>query len=176
MTVLVPLADGFEEIEAMTVVDVLRRASLHVVTAGIPSSIVTGARGMRIIADKKISDIGSDFEAIVLVGGDPGYRNLAKNRKVLNLVKELHDKGKLVAAICASPSILTGLGLLDKKKATIYPGMEHLLPKPRSEDVVIDENVITSKGPGTSMKFALKIVEKLKGTEKVLDLKRDLVC
>lgn len=174
--VMVPLANGFEEIEALTVVDVLRRIGIKVDTVGVVSSMIIGSHGIKIITDKRLAEIEEDeYDAIVLPGGDPGYKNLAKTSKIIEILKKMNSKGKLIAAICASPSILAKAGLLEGKRATIYPGMEKELPYPRGDRVVIDGNTITSQGPGTAIEFALAIVEALVGKEKALILKRQLV-
>ncbi len=177
MNVIIPLADGFEEIEAMSTIDVLRRAGLSVTTVGIPATIVKGSKGTQTIADKKISEVDLDsFDALVLVGGYPGYVNLGKSNQVLEAVKSFNEKEKTIAAICAAPSILAKAGILENRKATIYPGMEKEIPRPRGERVVEDGHIITSQGPGTAIEFALKIVEKLSGSGASEKLKRDLVC
>jgi 4-methyl-5(b-hydroxyethyl)-thiazole monophosphate biosynthesis len=174
--VLIPLADGFEEIEALATADVLRRAGLDVVLAGLPASIVQGRSGIKIISDVKIDDVKSDdFDCIVLPGGNPGYINLGRSHKVSEIISDLNEKGKTIAAICASPSILAKMGLLDERKATIYPGMEREIPRPRTGKVVVDEHIITSEGPGTSFDFALEIVSKLLGESKAKAVKKDLV-
>ena len=174
--VLVPLAEGFEEIEALVTVDILRRAGLDVVLAGLPGTIVRGRSGIKVIADKKIEDVDpKEFDAIVLPGGDPGYINLGKSQKILDTLVDFNDQEKLIAAICASPSILSRLGILDNRKATIYPGMEKEIPRPRSGKVVVDGHVITSEGPGTVFDFALEIIKKLLGKDKANELKKILV-
>jgi len=176
MNILIPLTDGFEEIEAVTPVDVLRRAGFNVVTAGIPGTMLTGANGTKITTDKKLEDIDTnEFDAIVLVGG-PGYRNLGNSNKVLAALRDFNSKNKTIAAICMAPSILAKAGIINEKKATISPGQEREVPRPRGERVVVDGNIITSQAPGTAMEFSLKIVEKLGGKEKSDKLKRDLVC
>lgn len=176
MNILIPLTDGFEEIEAMVPVDILRRAGFNVVTAGIPATMITGANGTKIVTDKKLEDVNpEEFDAIVLVGG-PGYKNLGNSNKVLATLRDFNSKNKTIAAICMAPSILAKAGIIDDKKATIYPGQEREIPRPRGERVVVDGNIITSQAPGTAMEFSLKIVEKLGGKEKVNKLKRDLVC
>lgn len=176
MNVLVPLADGFEEIEALTVIDVLRRAGLNVVTAGLPGTIIKGMHGVQVLADKKLDDLNtSGFDCIVLPGGSPGYQNLSQSEKVLRTIKDLDSKKKLVAAICAAPAVLTRAGILNDKLATIYPGMEREIPKPRDKRVIIEDNVITSQAAGTAMEFSLAIVEKLLGEDKAKKLKKELV-
>jgi 4-methyl-5(b-hydroxyethyl)-thiazole monophosphate biosynthesis len=159
------------------VVDILRRAGIEAVMVGLSSSIVTSSHGVRVFADKKLADINPDeYDGIVLPGGNPGYKNLGKSEKILEIIRKFNSEGKLVAAICGSPTVLAKAGVLNEKKATIYPGMEREIPYPRSDRVVVDENVITSQAPGTAIEFALKIVEYLLGKEKALDLKQKLVC
>jgi 4-methyl-5(b-hydroxyethyl)-thiazole monophosphate biosynthesis len=176
MNVLVPLAEGFEEIEAMTVVDVLRRAGIKVVTAGLPGTIVQGSRNVKVIADTKLEDIvEKDFDALVLVGGSPGYSNLSKSNKILKIVGDYHRDGKLVAAICGAPTVLAEAGILTNIKATVYPGLEKYIPKPRSERVLLEGNVMTSQAPGTAMEFSLKLVEYLAGKETMRNVSEQLV-
>lgn len=175
--ILLPLVDGFEEIEAVTCIDVLRRAGLSVVTAGIPGTMVKGSRGVKLTTDRKLEDVNmNQFDGLILVGGDPGYRNLARSQKVLRAVRDFGTGGKLLAAICAAPAILARAGLLENKLATIYPGMEREIPRPRGGRVIVDGNVITSQAPGTAMEFSLKIVETLLGAEKANELRGELVC
>jgi 4-methyl-5(b-hydroxyethyl)-thiazole monophosphate biosynthesis len=159
------------------VVDILRRAGIEAVMVGLSSSIVMSSHGVRVFADKKLADINPDeYDGIVLPGGNPGYKNLGKSEKILEIIRKFNSEGKLVAAICGSPAVLAKAGVLNERKATIYPGMEREIPYPRSDRVVVDENVITSQAPGTAIEFALKIVEYLLGKEKALDLKQKLVC
>jgi 4-methyl-5(b-hydroxyethyl)-thiazole monophosphate biosynthesis len=172
---MVPLADGFEEMEALTIVDILRRAGLKVETVGVVGSTITGAHGVRVLADRRLMEISEDYDAIVLPGGSPGYINLSRTARILEILKKMNDQGKTIAAICASPSVLAKAGILENKKATIYPGMEREIPRPRAERVVVDGNVITSQGPGTTIEFALKLVEVLVSREKASEIRRDLV-
>jgi len=176
MKIIVPLAEGFEEIESLTVIDVLRRAGINVETVGIMGSVVSGSHGVRVMADKKLLEINADeYDGIVLPGGSPGYLNLGKSSKIIEILRRFDSAGKLIAAICGAPSILAKVGILEGKKATIFPGMEKELPHPRGEKVVVDGNIITSQGPGTAMDFALTIVEALQGRDKALQLRRQLV-
>jgi protein deglycase len=176
MNVLVPMAEGFEEIEAMTVVDVLRRAGIKVTTAGIPGTIVEGSRNVKVLTDTKLdSVVEKDFDALVLVGGSPGYTNLSKSGKVMKIIGDYHRDGKLVAAICGAPTVLAEAGILTNTKATVYPGLEKYIPKPRSEKLIQEGNVITSQAPGTAMDFALKIVEYLAGKETMKNVREQLV-
>ena len=152
------LADGFEEIEALAFVDILRRADIAVKTVSTDNSdTVTGAHRISIVPDIKISDINEIGDGIILPGGLPGTYNLRDNKNVI----------KLVGAICAAPSVLGGLGLLKNKKATCYPSFENYLIEAvyTEEKVVVDDNVITSRGAGTAHDFALKLVEIIKGKE-----------
>ncbi|HLC51128.1 MAG TPA: DJ-1 family glyoxalase III [archaeon] len=175
---LVFLADGFEDIEGVAVIDVLRRAGINVKTVGLVGNIVTSARGVRVYADERLIDFdkASEFDAIVLPGGAVGTENLGKHEKVLRVIDDFAKSGKLICAICAAPSILAKRGLLKEKRATIFPGMEKLLDKPRDEAVVVDGNIITSQGPGTAIAFGLKIVEMLMGPGISSRLKQDLVA
>jgi 4-methyl-5(b-hydroxyethyl)-thiazole monophosphate biosynthesis len=177
MEILVPLANGFEEIEAVTVIDVLRRAGMSVVTAGLPGSQVRGSRGIQVMADTRLEKVDpSKFDAIILVGGNPGYINLGRSNKVLDMVVKFNLDKKLIGAICAAPSILANAGILEDRAATIYPGMEREIPRPKGKRVIQDDNIITSQGPGTAMEFALKIVETVAGKDKARALKEQLVC
>ena len=176
MRVMVPLAEGFEEIEAMTIVDVLRRAGLQVDTVGVVGSMISGAHGVKVIVDKRLDEIDpEEYDAIILPGGYPGYSNLGKSTKLMKILEEFNRKSKLIGAICGAPSILAKQGLLDNKKATIYPGMEKEIPYPRGERVVIDDNIITSQGPGTALEFSLAIVKKLLGAGIAQNLSQKLV-
>ncbi len=181
MQVLVPVAEGFEEMEFAIVVNVLRRAGIDVVTAGIPGTMIKGSRGITMMMDKKIDDINMDdldkeFDALVLVGGYPGYVNLGKSQKVLNAIIKMNNSKRLVAAICGAPSVLAKVGILEDKKATIYPGMEKEIPRPRGGKMVEDENILTAAGPGVAVDFALKIVERLLDSNEAKKVKKELVC
>jgi 4-methyl-5(b-hydroxyethyl)-thiazole monophosphate biosynthesis len=159
MRLIVPLAEGFEEIEAITVIDVLRRANIKVDVVGIEDEIVAGRNGVKILCDKIITDVKpDDYDGIVLPGGNPGYKNLENSQQVINFIKAYNNRGKLIAAICASPTILEKIGVLEGKKATCYPTMKDKLKNYVDERVVVDKNVITSQGPGTAIEFALEIV------------------
>ena len=175
MEVLVPLVDGFEEIEAIAIVDVLRRAGLKVTTAGMPSTMVQGSHGIQVVADKKFDALNfREYDALVLPGG-PGHAIMAKSEKMLGLIADFDSRGKVIGAICAAPMVLAKAGILNDKKATIYPGMEREIQRPRPDKVVVDGNVIKSQGPGTAIEFALKLVEKLVSRDKSNQLKKELV-
>lgn len=176
--ILVPLADGFEDIEAIAVIDILRRAGIEVVTAGAMGNIVTSRSKLRIHTDERLIDLDdfSKYDGVVLPGGSMGVEILSRNDRILRLVENFVKTGKLVGAICAAPSILAKLGLLKDRRATIHPGMEKLLDKPRGEPVVADGNVITSQAPGTAIAFALKLVEYLLGKQTAARLKSEVVA
>ncbi|MFH1800067.1 MAG: DJ-1 family glyoxalase III [Candidatus Omnitrophota bacterium] len=168
-TALVILAEGFEEIEAIAPVDVLRRAGVRVTLAGVNSLTVKSSRDMGVQADALLKDIKDLPDAVILPGGLPGATNLAKSGEVARLVKQMSAAGKLVAAICAAPAIvLAPLGILDGKKATCYPGCEADFSGKAvhsKERVVVDGNIITSQGPGTALEFAFVIAARLVGQE-----------
>jgi len=167
VNVAVLFAPGFEEIEGLTIVDILRRAEINTHIIGVEDDKVSGAHHVTITSDKQINDFKiDDINALILPGGAPGFTNLRKNEKVLELIREANKKRKIVAAICASPSVLATARILKQRRATIYPGMEEEITRGEGtivdELVVVDDNIITSKGPATTMLFALKIVELLK--------------
>ncbi|UCC58116.1 MAG: DJ-1/PfpI family protein [Candidatus Bathyarchaeum sp.] len=167
---LVLLAPGFEEIETVAVIDVLRRSGITVTIAGLLPDMVEGAHGIKIIPDKAIEKVQmKDFDALVVPGGNPGYKNLRRDERVLEMIKDASDSGKLVAAICAAPAVLSDAGVLKNRKCTIYPGMESEVENGGGEfledSVVVDGNLITSRGPATALHFALKIAERLVGKE-----------
>ena len=167
---LVFLASGFEEIETTTIVDILRRAGVDVTVAGLTPNIVEGAHRMKIVPDKPIDDVTTeDFDAVICPGGNPGYKNLRNDPRVINMVKKAFDSNKLVAAICAGPAVLSDAGVLEGRTCTIYPGMENELEKgggkPKQELIVVDGNVITSRGPATAIPFALELTKRLVGKQ-----------
>jgi 4-methyl-5(b-hydroxyethyl)-thiazole monophosphate biosynthesis len=176
--VLVPIASGFEEIEAITIIDVLRRAKIEVVTAGLDKRSVLGVHGVEIKTDVHIDDVKSDdFDMIVLPGGMPGSSNLAENSSVLKLLGQMNESKKYIGAICAAPMALDRAGVL-KNSFTCYPSFETNIKHTGyigSEDVICDENIITSRGPGTAIKFSLMIVEKLCGKELSNSVKAQLL-
>lgn len=167
--VFIFLADGFEEIEAIAPIDILRRAELDVITVSISDSkTVTGAHGIKVEADQLFTETTfGENDYYVLPGGYDGMLNLSAHQGVNELLKKQHSEGKKLAAICASPSVLGKLGILEGKEAICYPGFEGKLTGAviSKKSVVEDGNVITGKGPGVAVQFALKIVESLKGKE-----------
>ena len=173
-------ATGFEEVEGLTVVDLLRRANINTIMVGVEEKKVTGAHDVNITTDKTLDEINIDqLDALILPGGAPGFQNLRKNKRVLSMIKDAYEKKKIVAAICASPSVLATAGVLKNKKATIYPGMEEEIKKGegiiQDDLVVVDNNIVTSKGPATTMLFALKLIELLKDKETSEDVKNKVL-
>lgn len=164
--VLVPLAPGCEELEAVTVIDLLRRAQINVVTAGLVPGPVTGSRGTVLLPDSTLdAALLQDYDMIVLPGGQPGATNLENDPRILALLKKMTAAGKFTAAICAAPKVLAVAGLLDGKHATSYPGTLDAQQFPdirlETQAVVHDGQVLTSRGPGTAMDFALALIEVL---------------
>jgi len=177
---LVILAEGFEEIEAISCIDILRRAEIEVTVAALTALKVKGSRGVWVIADKLLNELGSDFDCLVLPGGSLGATNLASSELVTSLIQKMFRQGKIIAAICASPAVvLAPTGILENKTATCYPGMQRLFgPNTHYKDeaVVVDGTVITSKGPATAIGLALSIVEKLCGRQTKDELARSILA
>lgn len=179
-TVLVPLAQGCEELEAITIVDLLRRAGISVVTAGLDDRPVTASRGTTLIPDTTLDKVEIDaLDMIALPGGLPGADHLNSDARIHSTLKLLSEKSRLVAAICAAPKVLLTAGLLDGKRATCYPGSLDRLDCSNinltGNAVVVDGNVITSRGPGTAMDFALTLIEVLGGKAKRDEVEAGLV-
>ncbi len=168
-TALVLFAEGSEELEAITIVNILRRGGVNVTFAGLNDGALRGSRGVVLMPDTTLDAISqNDFDMIVLPGGQPGTNNLKADARVLKLVQRIEQQGKYVAAICAAPSVLASAGLLDGKQATSFPGALNPFPKVKHQhaSVVEDGKLITSRGPGTAMDFALTLVERLAGSAK----------
>jgi 4-methyl-5(b-hydroxyethyl)-thiazole monophosphate biosynthesis len=169
-TVLVPIADGTEEIEAVTIIDVLRRADANVTVASVAALQIKASRGVHIVADCLIDDCKDrDFDLVVLPGGIPGAEHLRDNPVVKEILLQQQAGGRLYAAICAAPAmVLQPHGLLVNRRATCHPGFTGQLHDTTAVEsrVVVDGNCITSRGPGTAMDFSLTLVEVLFGKEK----------
>lgn len=179
-TILVPLAQGCEELEAITVIDLLRRAGIEVVTAGLDEQVITASRGTRLVADTDLDTaLKRDYGMVVLPGGLPGAENLEKDPRIQALLRQMMRSGRYIAAICAAPGILARAGLLDGRKATGYPGVLERTGisgiEACDEPVVIDGNMITSRGPGTAMDFALTLIGLLSGQDKRREVETALV-
>ncbi|MBW7857476.1 MAG: DJ-1/PfpI family protein [Leptonema sp. (in: Bacteria)] len=180
--VLVPLAEGFEEIEAITIINILRRAGVEVVTAGLNDGPITAARRTRHIADTTIDHVlDQDFDLIALPGGSTGAANLAADQSLVTLLKKMKSKSKPLAAICAAPNVLLQHGILEPSDSfTLYPGtMAESYQKSYSnyqpeKRVVTSNQITTGKGPGVSVEFALSLVEQLVGKEKSDKIRSDM--
>ncbi|TNF34102.1 MAG: DJ-1/PfpI family protein [Gammaproteobacteria bacterium] len=178
--VLVPLAQGCEELEAITITDLLVRAGIEVTTAGLDEQPVKASRGIRILPDTTIDKVvNKDYDLVVLPGGLPGADHLRDDPQVQSLLKRHAANGKYVAAICAAPKALAQAGLLDGKTATGYPGVLGALNLTnttiRETPIEIDGKVVTSRGPGTAMDFALTLIELLEGRAKREAVNKQLV-
>ena len=178
-SVLVPLAEGFEEVEAVALIDVLRRADIEVVVASLGAEWVTGSHGIRVAADRRLGDVSPDeLDAVVLPGGMPGTLALAESEPLLEVLRSLHATGRPTAALCAAPIVLERAGLLEGVSVTSHPsvrdrlGSAEVLGEPR---VVKDGSVWTSQGPGTALEFALEIVAELRGRDVAEDLGRAML-
>lgn len=175
--VLVPLAPGFEEIEAITVIDILRRAGVDVIAAGTVSGPIEASRKTKHLPDCSLDDVrADDLDMIVLPGGLPGATNLRQDPRVRKIVSSLSARNRHVAAICAAPAVLSAFGVLRGRKATSHPSVREEIRKTAatvSDDrVVVDGPVVTSQAAGTAMEFAFKLVEILCGEEKAAEVNR----
>ncbi len=180
MKVIVFLADGFEEVEALTVVDYLRRMDIVVDTVSISQGKeVKGAHDISVLADKTIDQIENvdSYDGVIIPGGLPGATNLRDNPKVIEFVEKMGQGNKLAAAICAGPIVLERAGVIKGKKVTSYPGFEDQLPGGiyQKQDVVRDGNIITARGPALAVYFAIEIVGYLLGDEKAKELKDQIL-
>ncbi|KAB0669602.1 HD domain-containing protein [Oryzomonas sagensis] len=176
--VLIPLAEGFEELEAVTIIDVLRRAGIEVVTAGLHPGPVTSTRKVAVIPDTTIDTARVDeFDMIILPGGQPGSDNLNSDIRIDKLLKDFHAAGKLLGAICAAPIVLASAGLLNGRQATSYPAYRERLGGAyyRDKAVVNDGKFITSQGPGTALPFALAVVSRLAGNHASEDVAKAML-
>lgn len=169
-TVLIPLAQGCEELEAVTLIDILRRAGFQVTTAGLTSEAVRASRGTVLVPDTTLDEaLLHDYDLVALPGGMPGSENLKNDKRVIALLKKMAEADKYVTAICAAPMALHAAGLLDGKRATSFPGVLDELPGSHrycTDAVAVDGRIVTSRGPGTAMDFALTLVELLAGKAK----------
>ncbi len=163
-SVLVPLAQGCEELEAVTIIDLLRRAGIGVVSAGLDEQPVRGSRGTQLVADVTLNQAATQqYDMIVLPGGQPGADNLDNDPRIHGLLKAMTESGRYTAAICAAPKVLARAGLLQGRRVTSFPGALEGYEgfEYAQEPVVQDGTVITSRGPGTAMDFALQLIEVL---------------
>ncbi len=174
-------ADGFEEVEALMTVDLMRRAGIEVTLAAIEKDVETvmGSHGIGVKMDAALDQVElSEQDAIILPGGMPGTRHLGESSAVCEALKKMNEEGKVVAAICAAPSVLGACGILQGKKATSYPGFEEKLSGAEvvtDEPVVVDGNVVTSRGLGTAMEFGFALVEMLVSKEKSEEIRSQII-
>ena len=177
-TVLVPLANGVEEMEAVIIVDVLRRAQWSVTTAGVDEGTITASRGVRLVPDKPWSAVEpADFDILMIPGGGPGVDRLLADGRVVDAVRAFDQAGKRIGAVCAGPLVLQAAGILADRKITCHPGVaDRLTVTPRlPERVVVDGRLVTSQGPGTSFEFALTMVRLVDGAAKADALAKAMV-
>lgn len=176
----VHFAEGFEEIEALTIVDVLRRAEIPTEMVSVTGHRqVTGAHGIKIVTDIVFEDVDYDNAAIVILpGGLPGAKNLQDHNGLSNIIKQKASKNEPIAAICAAPMVLGDLGILDGKNAVCYPGFEsHLKGANVKEDLSLkSDNIITGRGPGAAINFSLEIVKELKGEQLANELANGMIA
>lgn len=170
--VLIPMASGCEELEAVTLINIFRRAGFAVITAGLAAENVPVkcARGTSIMPDTILEQaMTADYDLLVLPGGQPGTDNLLNDVRIINLVQAMQQQDRHIAAICAAPMVLGKAGVLRGKRATSYPGCLEAMDLPEvsclADAVVVDGKIVTSRGPGTAMDFALKLVEIMAGSE-----------
>lgn len=168
-TAVILLAPGFEEIESITVIDILRRAGVQLTVAGTVEGTIIGSRKMKMLADCSVTQILNDpFDLLVLPGGQPGTDHLADDPRVKTLLEAMIIRGGFIAAICAAPTILSAYGFLNGKRATSHPIVQSKMKNCHYSDdaVVVDGTFITSRSPGTAMAFAFELVKQLMGTDR----------
>lgn len=179
MKILVFLGEGFEEVEAVTVVDYLRRMEIIVDMVSITrDNIVRGSHNINVTTDKLLDELNLEsYDGLVIPGGMPGALNLRDNKEVIDIVKRMYYDNKLVAAICAGPIVLAKANIIEDKNITSFPGFEKELPGAnyKNDSVVVDGNIITSKGPYFAVDFAIEIVRYLLGDKKAEALKTDIL-
>jgi len=178
--VLVPIADGTEELEAVSIIDILRRAGALVTVASVHERLqVTASRGVKLVADKSIkSCLDETYDLIALPGGMPGAEHLRDSRELAAILKRQAEQGRLYAAICAAPVVvLQSHGLLEHRRATCHPNFVQQLKDSTAAEsrVVVDGTCVTSRGPGTAIEFALKLVEILFGKQKATEIAQAMV-
>lgn len=179
MKVLIPLAEGAEDMETAILADVFRRANWQATLAGMAAGPVRCARGLRLLADAEWGRIDpASFDAIVIPGGSGGVETLRRHAGLREALRRAHAGGKIVGAVCAGPLVLHDAGLLDGRTATCYPGLSEGLTGTdwREDRVVADGNLVTSRGPGTCLEFALEIVARAEGRESAAAIARDLLA
>lgn len=177
-TALIILADGFEEIEAIAVIDILRRGGIDLTVAGLENTEVIGGQGLKVMAETTLGTVTErPFDIVILPGGDDGVDELEKNQNVKELVVQRHQNRRLIAAICAAPRLLDAWGVLDNRRATSYPETKPKMKACRyvEDQVVKDDHILTSRGPGTAMAFGYAILELLGQTSTANTLREGMV-
>ena len=177
LRVLVPLAEGCEELEAVTIIDLLRRAGIEVVAAGLQPGLVTASRGVRIEPDITLDEaLQQEFDMVALPGGLPGADHLAADRRLTDLLRRMNESGRFVGAVCAAPKVLARSGVLRGKAATGFPGVLEQEGHPDISEAAVmrDGTVITSRAAGTAMDFALELIEALAGADRRREVERGL--
>jgi len=177
-TALILFSEGSEELEAVTVVNILRRAGVTVTLAGLSAGALRGSRGVLLTPDTTLDEaLKHDYDMLVLPGGQPGTNRMKADARVLQLAQQMSVQGKYVAAICAAPSVLAAAGLLNGKRATCYPGALNEFPQVQLQQSALEEDgkLITSRGPGTALDFALVLAERLVGKAKRDEVEAGLV-
>jgi 4-methyl-5(b-hydroxyethyl)-thiazole monophosphate biosynthesis len=176
---LLLLAPGYEELEAVAIADILRRASIEVIIAGTVPGPVVSARDIKIIPDTELENVKDElFDLVILPGGIDGTENLAKDDRVVTILKRQLEQGKGIGAICAAPTVFDRHGLSKDKTITCHPVCMNAVKQSgiSSERVVRDGQIITSQGPGTAIEFALSLVEYLEGKEKMLEINKGVLA
>lgn len=171
--VLVILAPGFEEVEALTPIDILRRAGADITVAGTVDGVIVGRSGVKVLADVSLDKaVDLDFEMVVLPGGLEGTENMKRDGRVLRILEHQDEQKRYIAAICAAPTVLSEAGITEGRKITSHPSVKSEFHKEKYSEnrVVVDEHFITSRAAGTAMEFAFKLVEILYGKEKVKEV------
>jgi 4-methyl-5(b-hydroxyethyl)-thiazole monophosphate biosynthesis len=174
---LIILAEGFEEIEAITPIDLLKRAGIEVTSAGLLIQAVTGGHSIKFTADTVLNNVQPDFDALIVPGGMPGTTNLAASASVLDIVRKSFESGKLCAAICAAPMVFAKAGILDGKNFTCFPGVERQIKTGswKEETVVCDGNIITSRAAGTAIAFSLEVIRYLAGDDSAARIAKNIL-
>ncbi|MEO8615109.1 MAG: DJ-1 family glyoxalase III [Luteolibacter sp.] len=170
------LVDGFEEVEAVTPIDLLRRAGVEVIIASLKEGLVTGRCGIRMMADVLLSDVNPGSFDLLLIPGGPGVAELRSDGRPAALARDFHAAGKTIAAICAAPLVLKDAGLLDGRRFTSHDSVHDELPGVTDERVVVDGNLITSRGAGTALDFGLALVRHLVGESGVAEVERAIMA
>ena len=177
--VLVPLAAGFEEIEAVTIIDILRRAGAEVITAGVDQDVVEGSHGIAIHTDQLLETVDIDeCDMIALPGGMPGMENLRRSENVLRAIQQLNGADKFTAAVCASPVVLKEAGITEGRRVTSHPSHAKFMVKTQHTGgrLEMDDKLITGQAAGSAMEFAFKLVEVLFGKEKVREVNQTVLA